>query len=82
MQTAAEYGSVCGERQADWEPGGDNSREIVSAIYDAAGQLLGALNALADRPLEVDLDGKTVTRQVEKRQRERGAGILTGGVWT
>lgn len=82
IQTAAEYGSVYGERQEDWEPGGENSREIVSAIYDAAGQLLGALNALADRPLEVDMDGKTVTRQVEKRQRERGAGILTGGVWT
>ena len=82
VQTAAEYGSVYGERQADWEPGGENSREIVSAIYDTAGQLLGALNALADRPVEVDLDGKAVTRQVEKRQRERGAGILTGGVWT
>lgn len=82
IQTAAEYGSVYGERQGDWEPGGETSREIVSAIYDTAGQLLGALNALADRPLEVDLDGKTVTRQVEKRQRERGAGILTGGVWT
>lgn len=82
IQTAAEYGSVYGERPADWETGGDNSREIVSAIYDAAGQLLGALNTLADRPVEVDLDGKALTRQVEKRQRERGAGILTGGVWT
>lgn len=82
LQTAAEYGSVCGERQEDWGTGGDNSREIVSAIYDAAGQLLGALNAIADRPLNVEMDGKTVTRQVEKRQRERGAEILTGGVWT
>lgn len=54
--------------------------EVVSALYTIAGQLLNAIKDVADRPIEVGLDGNRLTDQIERTQRERGKGIMAGGV--
>lgn len=54
--------------------------EVVNALYAVAGQLLNAIEDVADRPIEVGLDGNRLTDQIEKTQRERGKGIMAGGV--
>lgn len=54
--------------------------EVVSALYAIAGQLVSAIEDVADRPIEVGLDGNRLTDQIERTQRERGKGIMAGGV--
>lgn len=54
--------------------------EVVSALYAIAGQLVSAIEEVADRPVEVELDSKRLTSQIEKTQRERGRMIMSGGV--
>lgn len=54
--------------------------EVVNALYTIAGQLLNAIEDVADRPIEVGLDGNRLTDQIERTQRERGKGIMAGGV--
>lgn len=60
-----------------------NNDQIVESIsqgvYEA---MVNATPERDERPLEVRvyLDGKDITRSVEKVQRERGKSILTGGV--
>lgn len=54
--------------------------EVVDALYTIAGQLLNAIEDVADRPIEVGLDGNRLTDQIERTQRERGKGIMAGGV--
>ena len=54
--------------------------EVVAALYTVANQLVSTIEALADRPIEVDLDGEKVSSRMEKYQRERGKSIMAGGV--
>lgn len=54
--------------------------EVVSALYAIAGQLVSAIEEVAGRPVEVELDSKRLTSQIEKTQRERGRMIMSGGV--
>jgi phage-related protein len=56
-----------------------NNDQIVEGIYQA---VLAAMQDSdgGDTSVNVYLDGKQITAAVEKRQRERGATIYTGGV--
>ena len=54
--------------------------EVVAALYTVANQLVSTIETLADRPIEVDLDGEKVSSRMEKYQRERGKSIMAGGV--
>lgn len=62
-----------------------NNQQIVEGIsqgvYAAVVAAMSQGNG-SDRPMSVNvfLDGKQITAAVEKRQRERGANIMTGGV--
>jgi len=54
--------------------------EVVAALYTVANQLVSTIETLADRPIEVDLDGEKVSSRMEKYQCERGKSIMAGGV--
>ena len=53
------------------------SQGVYAAVVAAMSQSNGG-----ERPMSVNvfLDGKQITAAVEKRQRERGRDIMTGGV--
>lgn len=54
---------------------------ISAGVYNAVVAAMSASSG-GDRPMNVNvyLDGKQLTAAIEKRQRERGASIMTGGV--
>jgi len=54
-----------------------NNAEIVNALYSVAEQIV---NAIDDKDMSVNIDGKQMMRSVEKAKRQRGADILSGGV--
>lgn len=58
----------------------DANSEVVSTLYAIAGQLVTAIEAVADRPVEVELDSRQLLSRIEKTQRERGKMIMMGGV--
>ncbi len=60
-----------------------NNDQIVEAVSQGVYQAVkSAMSSSSEQPLEVKvyLDGKEITRSVEKVQRERGVSISTGGV--
>lgn len=60
-----------------------NNDQIVEGIYRGVYDAVTAamsLNGGGSTDVNVYLDGKKITAAVEKRQRERGASIMTGGV--
>lgn len=62
-----------------------NNDQIVEGIYQGVYAAVRAAmqengNNSSSTPVNVYLDGKQITASVEKRQRERGATIMTGGV--
>ena len=61
-----------------------NNDQIVAAVsqgvYDAVVAAMGGYAAGQDQAINVYLDGKQITAVVEKRQRERGATLMTGGM--
>lgn len=61
-----------------------NNDQIVAAVsqgvYDAVTAAMGGYAGGQDQAIYVYLDGKQITAVVEKRQRERGATLMTGGM--
>lgn len=62
-----------------------NNDQIISGIQAAVYQaMMEAMSQQQQQPIVIDqkinLDGKQITSNVEKHQRERGASIMTGGV--
>jgi hypothetical protein len=61
-----------------------NNDQIVEAVsrgvYDAVVAAMGSSSGAQDQAINVYLDGKQITAAVEKRQRERGATLMTGGM--
>ena len=53
---------------------------ISQGVYSAVVAAMSQNNNNSSQSLNVYLDGKQITAAVEKRQRERGATIMTGGV--
>lgn len=72
--------------------GGDNGAKAITSgmkqanedmtqrLLEAFRTVVDAINGVADRPIEVSMDGKKTMQAVEKAQRQRGANILAGGV--
>lgn len=54
-----------------------NNAEVVNALYSVAAQIV---NAIDEKDMSVNIDGKQMMRSVEKAKRQRGADILSGGV--
>ena len=62
-----------------------NNDQIVEAVsrgvYEAVAAAMGGYNGgQSDQAINVYLDGKQITAVVEKRQKERGATLMTGGM--
>lgn len=61
-----------------------NNDQIVEAVargvYDAVAAAMGAYSGGSDQAINIYLDGKQITAAVEKRQKERGATLMTGGM--
>lgn len=61
-----------------------NNDQIVAAVsqgvYSAVVAAMGASASNGDQAINVYLDGKQITAAVEKRQKERGATLMTGGM--
>jgi hypothetical protein len=61
-----------------------NNDQIVEAVsqgvYSAVVAAMGAQSGQSGQAINVYLDGKQITAVVEKRQRERGATLMTGGM--
>ena len=53
---------------------------ISAGVYSAVLAAMSQTNGNNTASINVYLDGKQITAAVEKRQRERGANIMTGGV--
>lgn len=61
-----------------------NNDQIVAAVsqgvYSAVVAAMGESAPNSDQAINIYLDGKQITAAVEKRQRERGATLMTGGM--
>jgi hypothetical protein len=61
-----------------------NNDQIVEAVsqgvYAAVAAAMGSYSGGSDQAINVYLDGKQITAVVEKRQKERGATLMTGGM--
>ena len=62
-----------------------NNDQIVEAVsrgvYEAVAAAMGSYNGgQSDQAINIYLDGKQITAVVEKRQKERGATLMTGGM--
>lgn len=62
-----------------------NNDQIVEAVsrgvYEAVASAMGSYaGGQSDQAISVYLDGKQITAVVEKRQKERGATLMTGGM--
>lgn len=60
----------------------DANAEMLTAIYNGIERIVNSIDQSADKPTQVYLDGKRMDRMQEKRQRARGADIMSGGVTT
>lgn len=58
----------------------DANTEMLTAIFNGIDRIVNAIDQSADKPTQVYLDGKRMDRMQEKRQRARGADIMSGGV--
>lgn len=56
------------------------NEDMTERLLAAFRTVVDAINGVADRPIEVSIDGKKNMQSVEKAQRQRGANILAGGV--
>lgn len=56
----------------------DANGDVVNALYTITSQIVNAIEENADN--RVVLDGKTLSKSVEKYQRQRGTTIMSGGV--
>lgn len=69
------------ETNGDFETTLKNANnDVVSALYAIAGEIVGAVQDLENRPVSVNISRQELVREVERGQRERGANILRGGV--
>lgn len=61
-----------------------NTDQIVEAVsqgvYAAVAAAMGGYAGGSDQAINIYLDGKQITAVVEKRQKERGATLMTGGM--
>lgn len=58
----------------------DANSEMLAAIFNGIDRIVNAIDQSAEKPTQVYLDGKRMDRMQEKRQRARGADIMSGGV--
>jgi hypothetical protein len=60
-----------------------NNDQIVTAISEGVyGAVMAAMSGNSNQgnqEINIYLDGKKITASVEKRQKERGANLMTGG---
>jgi len=61
-----------------------NNDQIVTAIsegvYSAVMAAMSGNNSQGNQEINIYLDGKKITASIEKRQKERGANLMTGGM--